>query len=55
MNNTELILLLGIGLAVAALGLVWPTSSPRPVWVPMVCGVAAASLGVVVILTIAFR
>jgi tetrahydromethanopterin S-methyltransferase subunit C len=55
MTNAELILLLGIGLLSAGVGLSIPPWPTRPIWVTPLFGVIAAVLGGIVFLTVALR
>ncbi len=55
MTNGELILLLGIGLLAAGVALAIPPWPNRPVWFTPVLGVAAAVLGGIAFLIVAFR
>lgn len=55
MSNTDLILLLGIGVLAAGLGLALPPWPNRPAWVTTLLGVAAAVLGGIAFLVVAFR
>lgn len=55
MSNADLILLLGIGLLCAGAAIAIPPWPGRPVWFTAVLGVAAAVLGGVAFLVVAFR
>ena len=55
MNNSDLILLLGIGLLAAGVGLAIPPWPTRPVWFVPILGVVAAVLGGIAFLVVAFR
>jgi hypothetical protein len=55
MTNAELILLLGIGLLAAGVGLAIPPWPTRPIWMVPILGVVAAVLGGIVFLVVALR
>ena len=58
MDNSDLLVILGIGLTCAGLAVLLPPqfgTTPRPVWLPIVLGVAAAVAGALVFLTVVFR
>ncbi len=62
MNNTDLLLIVGIGLIAAGLAHLLPftaggqvTHASRPVWLPVLLGAVAAVAGAVTVLVIAFR
>ena len=55
MTNGDLILLLGLGLLCAGAALAIPAWPTRPVWLVSVLGVAAAVLGGIAFVVVAFR
>lgn len=54
MDNTDLIMLAGLGVLAAGLALAIP-AQPRAVWLPQLLGVVAAVLGALVALTVIVR
>lgn len=55
MDNNDLLMILGIGLTCVGLALVLPVSAARPLWLPVVLGVAGAVAGLLTFLTVLFR
>ena len=58
MDNSELIMVLGVGLLCAGLALVLPPqwgTTPRPAWVPVLLGAVAAVAGALAFLTVLVR
>ena len=55
MDNSDLILLAGLGVAAAGLAIAIPPWPARPVWLSMLLGVVATVLGLLVFLVVALR
>lgn len=55
MDNADLIVVLGFGLVAVALAVILPPVPSRPVWLPLVLGIAAAVLGLLAALTVLVR
>jgi hypothetical protein len=55
MDNGDLLLLLGVGLAAVSLAVLLPPTVARPAWVNTLLGIAGAVLGVLVVLVVALR
>lgn len=54
MDNADLILILGLGIACVALAVVLP-GHPRATWLPLLLGIIGAVLGLLAVLTVALR
>lgn len=55
MDNGDLIVMLGVGLAVTSLAVVLPPHPSRPVWLPMVLGIVGCVIGLLVALLVFTR
>lgn len=55
MTNAELLLVTGLGLVLTSLAVILPPVPARPLWLPLVLGIAGAVCGALVFLTVLLR